>query len=290
MSGESLNMQKWDALLERLRTLEAEYGLVAVALSGGLDSRFLVHAAQKAGVEVALLHAVGPHMPARESAQCREWVKARGLTLHEVTVDTLELDGVRDNSRERCYHCKRRLLELLWAETRHLAGEKRGAGGLALGGEVQHGVLCDGTNADDLGVYRPGLRALREAGVRSPLAEATLSKAQLRKLGAVTGLEDPGQVARPCLLTRLAYGLTPERTLLRRVEAAEQALENLGLTDFRLRICPQPVLQTRPLTQEQRKAVVELLQTHGFGGVEILEEAQIGGFFDRDRVNLPGAE
>lgn len=270
-------MRRWTDLLERLRVLEMEYGLVAVALSGGLDSRFLVHAAQKAGVAVAPLHAVGPHMPERESVQCRAWAEARGLKLHEVAVDTLELEGVRDNSRQRCYHCKSRLLELLWAKTRRLAEEKRGAGGAVTGA----GVLCDGTNADDLGVYRPGLQALREAGVHSPLAEVGFSKAQLRALGAATGLEDPGQVARPCLLTRLAYGLTPERALLRRVEAAEQALEALGLMDFRLRICPQPVLQTRPLSDAQKKAALELLLAQGFADAELLEEEQIGGFFDR---------
>ena len=257
---------RWETLLDSLRRLEAEHGLLALALSGGLDSRFLAHAAQQAGVKLLALHATGPHMPARESAQCRQWATQRGLTLREVPVDTLELEGVRDNSRERCYHCKRRLLEILWEETRR---------------ELPDAVLCDGTNADDLQAYRPGLRALREAGVRSPLAEAGLDKAALRRLGAATGLEDPQQKARPCLLTRLAYGLTPQRALLRRVEAAEQALEDLGLTEFRVRICPQPVLQTQPLTPEQRQRALALLETHGFAGAEVLEEGQVGGFFDR---------
>lgn len=289
-------MQDWHDLLARLRSLEEEYGLVAVALSGGLDSRFLVHATQKAGVDALLLHAVGPHMPERESRQCRAWVRARGLHVHEVAVDTLELDGVRDNSRERCYHCKRRLLDMLWSQTR-CAAEKRAerrTQGTLMGndGNVGEaacapfvppvaGVLCDGTNADDLSAFRPGLRALREAGVRSPLAEAGLSKARLRELGAATGLEEPQQVARPCLLTRLNYGLKPQRELLRRVEAAEQALEGLGLQEFRLRICPKPVLQTQPLAGETKKAALELLQAHGFVGATVVEEEQVGGFFDR---------
>ena len=108
-----------------------------------------------------------------------------------------------------------------------------------------------------------------------------MSKADLRRLGAGSGLERPDQIARPCLLTRWAYGLAPDAATLRRLAAAEQALQELGLEDFRLRLTPAPLLQTRPLTPELRAAALETAQRYGFSGTTLLEEARVGGFFDR---------
>ncbi len=248
--------------MEHLLQLLRGMGPLCVALSGGLDSRFLTHAALLAGCDVSAAHAAGPHVPAAESAWARRWAAARGVPVITVAVDPLDIPEVRANGRERCYFCKRALMAAL----RAAAGER---------------ALCDGTNADDLGQWRPGLRALREAGVRSPLAEAGLSKADLRRLGAGSGLERPDQIARPCLLTRWAYGLAPDEATLRRLAAAEQALQELGLEDFRLRLTPAPLLQTRPLTLELRAAALETAQRHGFSGTTLLEEERVGGFFDR---------
>lgn len=237
-------------------------GPLCVALSGGLDSRFLTHAALLAGCDVLAAHAAGPHVPEAESAWARAWAVARGVPLVEVAFNPLEVPEVRENGRERCYFCKRALVAAL----RAAAGER---------------TLCDGTNADDFGQWRPGLRALREAGVRSPLAEAGLSKAALRRSGADSGLERPDQSARPCLLTRWAYGLSPDATLLGRLAAVESDLQALGLKDFRLRLTPAPLLQTLPLTPELRVAALATAERHGFCGTALLEEARVGGFFDR---------
>ena len=257
----SCALSPWHTLLEHLRILGADKPL-ALALSGGLDSRFLAHAAQRAGVDLLCLHASGSHMPARESAYARAWAQRNSLPLREVAVDVLSLEGVRDNSRQRCYYCKQYLL----AQLREAAPGH---------------VLCDGTNADDLHSHRPGLRALREAGVRSPLADRGLGKARLRELGAATGLEDAEQKASPCLLTRLNYGLTPSLAVLRRVEALEERLEGEGFKDFRLRLCPEPLLQTVPLQDEQRRRALEILAVGGFAHACLREEETIGGFFDR---------
>lgn len=254
-------MQRWQALLEHLQGLATGKGL-CIALSGGLDSRFVCHAALHAGVDVHAVHVAGTHIPHTESAWAQAWAARVGLPLAVIRADVLTLDGVRDNSRERCYYCKRYVFGVL----RESAGNR---------------VLCDGTNADDLGTYRPGLRALQEAGVRSPLAEAGLRKADIRAIAAATGMEHPQQAARPCLLTRLAYGMTPDAATLARIEAAEAALEALGLRDFRLRLTPEPVLQTLPLDAQVRNAVVDLLAQHGFVKTPLLEEAQLSGFYDR---------
>lgn len=253
-------------MLANLRLLAAGRGL-AVAFSGGVDSRFLCHAALAAGVDVLAVHARGAHMPERESRYAEAWAARRSLPLRTLEADVLALPEVAGNSRERCYHCKRHMLGLLG---RH-AGER---------------VLCDGTNADDLAAHRPGLRALREAGVRSPLAEAGLGKTAIRALGAATGLEAPQQPARPCLLTRLAYGMPAQAALLRRAEAAEAALEALGLKDFRLRLTPAPVVQVVSLPEDLGASILETLVEHGFSGARLLVENQISGFFDRPQCRV----
>ena len=115
----------------------------------------------------------------------------------------------------------------------------------------------------------------------SPLALAGLRKQELRDLGAAWGLDDPQQAARPCLLTRLAYGMHPGPALLSRLAAAEADLAALpGLGDFRLRLTPAPVLQVAALPDGLRPWVMRVLDAHGFGGAEIVE-GTVSGFFDR---------
>ena len=252
---------RWQALLPVLR-----HWPLAVAFSGGLDSRFLCFALRRAGCDVLALHATGPHVPQAESAAARCWARAQGLPLLEVRHDPLSLPEVAVNSRERCYACKRALM-------RRLRDALAAAGGCR--------ILCDGSNADDLTAFRPGQRAVREAGVLSPLALAGLHKQELRDLGASWGLDDPQQAARPCLLTRLAYGMSPEPALLARLAAAEADLAALpGLGDFRLRLTPEPVLQAAVLPDGLRPQVMQVLDAHGFGGAGMVE-GTVSGFFDR---------
>ena len=197
-------------LARRLRAMPP----LVVAFSGGIDSRFLSHAALLSGCDVLAVHVRGPHIPAGESAHALAWAEGRGLPLLVVDFDPLSLPEVATNSRQRCYACKIGLLAAI---------------GKALARAGQQGrVLCDGSNADDLVAYRPGLRALQEAGVVSPLAESGMDKAAIRAAARATGLDDPDQRARPCLLTRLAYGLAPDADVLARLAAAEEALSGLS--------------------------------------------------------------
>ncbi|MBZ2172379.1 hypothetical protein EKK70_09020 [Desulfovibrio sp. DS-1] len=269
------------ALLDLLTTMPE----LAVALSGGLDSRFLTHAALLAGCRVTALHITGPHMPPRETAEARRWATARGATFTTVPLDPLTIPAIAAGDRDRCYHCKHAAFTALLATAAPLP-------------------LCDGTNADDLTAYRPGLRALRELGIRSPLAEAGLAKADIRALAARTGMDRPNQAARPCLLTRLAYGMRPDAATLARLAAAEEELEDLGLWDFRLRLAPgaPPCLQLGPAHAMPQAATAgttaagttpanfalpppdalhRILARHGFVDAAIEADGPVSGYFDR---------
>ena len=198
-------------LARRLRALPP----LVVAFSGGIDSRFLSHAALLSGCDVLAVHARGPHIPAGESAHALAWARRRGLPLLVVDFDPLSLPEVATNSRQRCYACKTGLLAAIGAALAEVGQQGR--------------IVCDGSNADDLVAFRPGLRALQEAGVVSPLAESGMDKAAIRAAARATGLDDPDQRARPCLLTRLAYGLEPDADVLARLAAAEEALAGLTI-------------------------------------------------------------
>ena len=219
-------------LLDILQTLAPDRRL-GIAFSGGLDSRFLAHAAVLAGLEPLLLHASGPHIAPSESALAAAWAARRGAHFERIETNPLVQPEVADNTLERCYHCKRFLFE-------HLLQRLR---------DPEHGAspsLCDGSNLSDRAVYRPGLRAIRELGIRSPLAEAGLDKNGIRAAAGLSDMDDPDQRARPCMLTRLAYGLRPTPQILKRLATAEEAIARVlygaspettkNSPDFRLRM------------------------------------------------------
>ncbi|MDR0239063.1 MAG: PP-loop family protein [Deltaproteobacteria bacterium] len=247
-----------DTLFARLRELSP----LAVALSGGLDSRFLAHAARLASCDLLLLHAFGPHVSPRESERAKVWAADQNMPLRLIFFDPLILPAVAINSKERCYFCKKALLEALCP---YAAGY----------------TLCDGTQADDLRhPHRPGLRALKETGLHSPLAEIGLSKTQIRELAAFSDMTQPEQPARPCLLTRLAYGMRPDAAVLARLAATEAALEDAGLSDFRLRLTPTPQLHVLSLPEDMRPSVTGILAAYGFAEAQLLYLATLSGFFD----------
>ena len=248
-----------DMLCARLRALSP----LALAFSGGLDSRFLAHAARIASCNILLLHAFGPHISPRESQRAEAWAAEQGLPLRVIPFDPLILPAVAVNHKERCYFCKKALLDAL----------RPSAAGYA---------LCDGTQADDLRhPHRPGLRALKESGLYSPLAEAGLSKTRIRELAGFSGLAQPEQAARPCLLTRLAYGMPPDAGVLARLAAAEAELEDAGLYDFRLRLTPAPQLHVLSLPADMERPVMRILAAHGFADARLQCLEALSGFFDR---------
>ncbi|MGE4299265.1 MAG: asparagine synthase [Desulfovibrionaceae bacterium] len=216
-----------DERLERLRAVLRKTAPALIAVSGGIDSRLLAWVARDTGLAFRAVHFQGPHQSPDESTRALSWLgglSGLGLPYHILPLSPLDAPDARANTRERCYHCKRMLFRRAADLARDLSGE-----GTFL-------RLLDGTNADDAASFRPGLRALRECGVRSPLAEAGLGKADIRDLARLVGLDDPDQPARACLMTRFAYGIAPTRDLLALAGRGEDALYGLGLCQLRLRV------------------------------------------------------
>ena len=212
-----------EALSEKLRRLKAALrapGGAAVAFSGGVDSALLLRVAQEVLGEKCLAVTVrSAFFPAREAAEAAALCAEIGVELFTPEVDVLAVPGVAENPPERCYLCKRAIL------------------GAVCGLAAQRGIayVCEGSNTDDLGDYRPGRRAVEELGVRSPLLEAGLSKAEIRELSRAYGLPTADKPAAACLASRFAFGETITPRALQMVEQGEAYLRSLGLTQLRLR-------------------------------------------------------
>lgn len=241
---------------------------LAVAFSGGLDSRFLLHAAKICQKKLLALHVTGPHIADADTQYARIWARQNAVPLFELQYNPLTQQEVKWNRRERCYYCKKSLLTVIASAV----------------GQRTDGpwVICDGSHAGDGKVFRPGAKALQQAGIISPLALANLDKPQIRKSAASTGLENPEQRARPCLLTRFAYNLEVCQATLKRLAACEAELERYlpAAVDFRLRLMPEPVLQIVGPGEYNAAKLEQICQKHGFAETGIMPCATVSGFFD----------
>lgn len=258
--------RKGEALLALIRSRAPEDARVGIAYSGGVDSRFVAWAAARAGCVPVLLHVSGAHVPHWEEEAARRFANAYGWLYEDVRMSDDMLPRFAAAGRERCYVCKKAMLSLV-------AGVARRDG---------IGLLADGSHAGDRDGWRPGSRAVREAGIFSPLLEVDFLKAEIRALARRWGMPDADQAARPCLMTRFPYGRIPSAEELARVAAAEAALEPLiplGLA-FRVRVLPDGMV-----VHVAKGAAPGLLEEARVRtGLPVLEVETLSGWFDRPKV------
>ncbi|MEA4964878.1 MAG: ATP-dependent sacrificial sulfur transferase LarE [Oscillospiraceae bacterium] len=244
-------MEKTAQLTSLLASL-AKDGL-AVAFSGGVDSSLLLSLACRTGFPVTAILLRSQLSPADDEPNARRVAAECGAALTVLDVDVTGCPELMRNDPRRCYFCKQQMFGALC----RFCDERR----------IPHRI--DGTNLDDLAAYRPGLDALRELGIRSPLRECGFSKQEVRALAAEVGLSVASRPPGPCMATRLPYGTPLDFAVLRRLEQGETALRALGFPVCRLRLHGQVLRVEIPPERQfdllrQRAAVLGALRPLGF--------------------------
>ncbi|MBO4476992.1 MAG: ATP-dependent sacrificial sulfur transferase LarE [Lachnospiraceae bacterium] len=212
-----------EARLARLKEILRDHKRLAICFSGGVDSTFLLKVAHDIlGEDCVAVTAVSPAFSAREMQRASAFCEAEQIRQIFVETRELELPEFYENPPDRCYHCKKQLMGAM-TDAAAVAG---------------YPVMVEGTNADDISDYRPGLKALEEMRPRitSPLLEAGLTKAEIREASRNLGLTTANLPSFACLATRFAYGERITAEGLKRVEAAEEILAQAGFTQFRVRV------------------------------------------------------
>lgn len=248
-----------EELEARIRPLES----CVVAFSGGVDSSLVAALAFRALDDRALaVTAVSPALASGELDGARDVARAIGIQHEVVTTAELEREGYRRNDRDRCYYCKTELYDRLSA-----LAERRG-----------FAAVLSGANADDVGDWRPGLRAAEEHGVAHPLLDAGVGKEEVRRLARELGVPSAEKPASPCLASRIPYGTAVDPVVLAQIDRAELALKSLGYRVLRVRhfgelgrVELSADELDRALTPGGRAAVVSAVASAGYAAVEIDE-------------------
>lgn len=241
-----------------LKEFFQRYPQAALGFSGGVDSAYLLYAARQYGADIKPYFIKTAFQPQFELEDALNFVKQIGVGLTVVEYDICKLPAVAANAPDRCYHCKRAIFQLL--KERALADG--------------YSWMLDGTNASDNFADRPGMRALKELSIQSPLRDCGLSKDEIRRRSREAGLFTWNKPAYACLATRIPVNepITPE--LLKRVELAEKAMLSLGFSDFRVRLF-HGAARIQVLPDQLQKAASEreeiLRQLHPYFQVVLLD-------------------
>ena len=248
---------KYNSLQEYTASLDS----VAVAFSGGVDSTLLLKVAHNVlGDRALAITLSSPLFPHRELSDAHTFCLNNSITHIVCEVDELSINGFKDNPTNRCYLCKHSLFTQM----------------LAIAREHNLSHVIEGSNMDDLGDYRPGLQAIRELGIKSPLREAQLTKAEIRQLSRELGLPTWEKPSYACLASRFVYGDTITREKLLMVERAEGFLQDLGFKQMRVRIhgtlarielLPQDF--HRILQEDLRTKIYDALKSYGFSYISL---------------------
>ena len=231
-----------------LQQFFAQVPKAALAFSGGTDSAFLMWASRQYGCALRAYYIKTAFQPAFELADARRLAEELGVPMTVVELDVLSVPEAAENGPRRCYYCKKALSTRL--------RQAAAADGYT--------VLIDGTNASDDAGDRPGMAALRELEVRSPLRECGITKAEVRRLSKEAGLFTWDKPAYACLATRIPTGTAVTAEMLARVENAESALAGLGFVDFRVRVADgaarlQVTGDQMPMVLEKREEILKAL-------------------------------
>ena len=243
--------------LDDLKKLVRQMGKVIVAYSGGTDSTLLLKVAHdELGEDAIAVTAVSPSTPRDELDSAISMAEEIGAQHLLIDSDELDNPDYVANSPQRCYHCK----HLRFGKLLEMARDK----GFA--------HVVDGNNLDDLGDHRPGMRAARELGVRSPLKEAGLTKADIRALSRKLGLPTWNKPSGACLASRLPYGTPITSARLKQIEDAERFIRSLGISQLRVRLHGdvariEAEAKDLPTLLENRSAIVNELRGLGFSYV-----------------------
>lgn len=209
------------AKYEKLKSIIKDCGKIAIAFSGGVDSTFLTKVAKDVLGENAVAVTISSILVTDdELKEADDFCKVENIEHLIYKADVLSIPGFENNPPDRCYICKK----AIFTNVQNLVGER----GIS--------VIAEGTNVDDDGDYRPGMRAIKELGVRSPLKEAGLTKAEIRELSCMLGLKTWNKPSCACLASRFAYGEVINKDKLDMIYSAECYIRSLGFEQFRVRL------------------------------------------------------